>query len=216
MEPERTAGTRTCTVAVLAGGRSRRFGSDKALAHLDGRTFLDIVLGRFRGRFPELLLVVDHLDRFPPRPDARVVADRFPGCGPLGAIHAALEEAAHPLVACCTVDAPFVEPALLARLASALDGGAAAAIFVREGFRHPFPCLMVRDACRGPARTILQRHAATGDCRAAGARAPKVLDLFDAVALALVAAPAPSAPAADPLADVDMPDDLARLAGKPE
>jgi molybdopterin-guanine dinucleotide biosynthesis protein A len=215
MEPERTAGTRSCTVAVLAGGRSRRFGSDKALARLDGRTLLDIVLGRFRGHFAELLLVVDQLDRFPVAPDVRVAADRFPGCGPLGAIHAALEEAAHPLVACCTVDAPFVEPALLLRLTTALDGGAAAAIFVRDGFRHPFPCLLVRDACLAPARAILRRHAAAGDCRAAGARAPKVLDLFDAVALALVPAPTLPSPAVDPLTDVDMPDDLARLAGKP-
>jgi molybdopterin-guanine dinucleotide biosynthesis protein A len=216
MEPERTAEIRTCTVAILAGGRSRRFGSDKALARLDGRTLLDIVLGRFRGRFPELLLVVNQLDRFPVAPDVRVVADRFPDCGPLGAIHAALEEAAHPLVACCTVDAPFVEPPLLARLTAALAGGAAAAIFVREGFRHPFPCLLVRDACRGPAQAILQRHAAATAGRPTGALAPKVLDLFDAVALTLVPAPAVSASAADPLADVDLPDDLARLAGKPE
>jgi molybdopterin-guanine dinucleotide biosynthesis protein A len=216
MEPERTAKTPPCTVAILAGGRSRRFGSDKALARLDGRTLLDIVLGRFRGRFPELLLVVDQLDRFPVAPDVRVVADRFTDCGPLGAVHAALEEAAHPLVACCTVDAPFVEPPLLARLASALDGGAAAAFFVRDGFRHPFPCLLVRDACRGPARAILQRHVAVAGGRPPGALAPKVLDLFDAVALAPVPAPAPSSSTTDPLADVDVPDDLARLGGKPE
>ena len=71
--------------AVLAGGRSHRFGSDKALAMLDGRTLLDHAQ-----------------DALAPHCDALVIVGRDggiadwprPGMGPLGGIAGALEHAA--------------------------------------------------------------------------------------------------------------------------
>lgn len=71
--------------AILAGGASRRFGSDKALAMLDGRTLLDHAR-----------------DALAPHCDALVVVGRLggiadwprPGMGPLGAIAGALDHAA--------------------------------------------------------------------------------------------------------------------------
>ncbi|WP_447756946.1 molybdenum cofactor guanylyltransferase [Sphingopyxis fribergensis] len=70
--------------AVLAGGRSSRFGSDKALAMLDGRSLLDHAVAALR-----------------PYCDAVVVVGRDeiadwprPGMGPLGGIAGALIHAA--------------------------------------------------------------------------------------------------------------------------
>ena len=70
--------------AVLAGGRSRRFGSDKALATLDGRTLLDHALAAIH-----------------PYCDATVVVGRgeiadwpAPDMGPLGGMAGALAHAA--------------------------------------------------------------------------------------------------------------------------
>ena len=71
--------------AVLAGGRSRRFGSDKAAAMLDGQTLLNHTLAALR-----------------PHCDAVVVVGReggiadwpSPDMGPLGAIAGALRHAA--------------------------------------------------------------------------------------------------------------------------
>jgi molybdopterin-guanine dinucleotide biosynthesis protein A/N-acetylglutamate synthase-like GNAT family acetyltransferase len=196
------------TVAVLAGGRSSRFGSDKALARLSGRTLLRWILDRFRGRCGELLLVVDRRDRFAVPAGVRVVVDRFPGSGPLGGAHAALEEASRPIVACCAIDAPLLRAANLARLRAALGPEHGAAIFAREGFLQPFPCLLRADACREPARRILASYAAANG--GAEGRAPRLLELICGVHPAIVEAPSRWVGARNPLTDLDTRKDLAR------
>jgi len=71
--------------AVLAGGRSSRFGSDKALAMLDGRTLLDHALEALRPHC-EKVIVVGRGDAADwPRADM----------GPLGGIAGALIHAAN-------------------------------------------------------------------------------------------------------------------------
>ncbi|WP_375398471.1 molybdenum cofactor guanylyltransferase [uncultured Sphingomonas sp.] len=108
------------TGAVLAGGRSQRFGSDKALAELDGRTLIDhaaaivapfadavIVCGRRRA--PSGLIAVDDLPRA--------------HLGPLGGLCAALAYAArrgHDFVLSTGCDTPVIDRGLLVRL---LAGG---------------------------------------------------------------------------------------------
>lgn len=67
--------------AVLAGGRSRRFGSDKAVTMLDGQTLLDHALAALRPHCDAVVVVGrDEGIADWPRPDM----------GPLGAIAGAL------------------------------------------------------------------------------------------------------------------------------
>jgi molybdopterin-guanine dinucleotide biosynthesis protein A len=74
--------------AILAGGRSQRFGSDKALALIDGRPMLDHVADRLRGQC-EALVVAGRdwpgLTRVDDLPE--------PGLGPLGGLAGALAHA---------------------------------------------------------------------------------------------------------------------------
>lgn len=71
--------------AILAGGRSSRFGSDKALAEIDGRPMLEHVAERLRAQCDAL--VVAGRDW----PGLRRVDDRpEPGLGPLGGLAGAL------------------------------------------------------------------------------------------------------------------------------
>lgn len=71
--------------AILAGGASRRFGSDKALAEIDGKPMLAHVAERLSGQC-EALVVVGHdwpgLVRVDDRP--------LPNLGPLGGLAGAL------------------------------------------------------------------------------------------------------------------------------
>lgn len=74
--------------AVLAGGRSTRFGSDKALALLDGQRLLDRAAAALAPHCDRVVVVG--------RIDARheCVPDRpQPDCGPLGGIAGALDAA---------------------------------------------------------------------------------------------------------------------------
>jgi molybdopterin-guanine dinucleotide biosynthesis protein A len=72
---------------VLAGGQSRRFGSDKALALLDGKPLIEHAIAALVVRTEAVIVCGrEHGDWVPDRPE--------PGLGPLGGICAALHAAA--------------------------------------------------------------------------------------------------------------------------
>jgi molybdopterin-guanine dinucleotide biosynthesis protein A len=98
------------TAFVLAGGRSTRMGTDKAFVVLDGRTLLARALDLLRSLTSDVRIVGDSgkFASFAP-----VVEDLFPGCGPLGGIHAALRSSQTDLNLILAVDVPFVTPAFL-------------------------------------------------------------------------------------------------------
>ena len=75
------------TAFVLAGGKSTRMGTDKAFVTLDGRTLVARALDVARSVTSDVRIVGEprRFAAFAP-----VVEDEFPGCGPLGGIHAAL------------------------------------------------------------------------------------------------------------------------------
>ncbi|GGE72944.1 molybdenum cofactor guanylyltransferase [Sphingomonas prati] len=100
--------------AIFAGGAGRRFGSDKALALLDGRPLLDHVAGALRGQCDAVVVIGRDwvgLDSVPDRP--------APGLGPLGALAGALGYAAdngYDQVLTSGCDLPELPSDLLVRL----------------------------------------------------------------------------------------------------
>jgi molybdenum cofactor guanylyltransferase len=107
---------------ILAGGGSTRMGTDKAFVMLAGETLLARALRLCRAVSSQVLIVGDRR-KF--GPFASVVEDVFPGCGPLGGIHAALRASQTDLNLVLAVDVPFVSPALLQLLvARARDSSA--------------------------------------------------------------------------------------------
>ncbi len=87
---------------VLAGGQSRRFGSDKALAELDGQTLLARSVNRLSGWCARVVVAGRDTAPAPTLPDWP-----RPGMGPLGGLAAALHFAraeGFALVLSCGVD----------------------------------------------------------------------------------------------------------------
>ena len=100
--------------AIIAGGRSRRFGSDKALAELDGQCLLDHVIAA-------LALECDSIVICGRAVDGQIcLADRpWPGLGPLGGLAAALHFASvqgFDAVLTSACDTPEIPSDLTARL----------------------------------------------------------------------------------------------------
>jgi molybdenum cofactor guanylyltransferase len=107
---------------VLAGGKSTRMGQDKAAVTLNGRTLLEHALAALREvcRDVAILGKYDLYGTLAP-----VYEDIFPGCGPLGGIHAALANSQTQFNLIIAVDTPFLGAGFLSYLAErATVGGA--------------------------------------------------------------------------------------------
>lgn len=104
--------------AILAGGQSRRYGSPKALAEVDGDRIIDRVVAALRQVTPDLILSANEPDLFadlglPTYPDEQ------PDLGALGGIHTALlraHEAGRPGILAVACDMPFPSVPLLREL----------------------------------------------------------------------------------------------------
>lgn len=101
--------------AVLAGGASRRLGSDKALLRLfGGRPLLQVAVEKLAEVSDEVLVVTGTPDRYRSMDvAASLISDRWPGLGPLTGIHAALRAAAAEYVLIIACDMPFLDIGLL-------------------------------------------------------------------------------------------------------
>ncbi len=103
---------------VLAGGDSRRLGTDKALLRFGGRPLLAIVVERLAGVCREVVVAYGDAAREASSPlPARIVADAFPGQGPLAGLEAGLRAISGDFALVVACDMPFLNPGLLAYMA---------------------------------------------------------------------------------------------------
>ena len=102
--------------ALFAGGQSRRFGADKALALLHGRPLLSHALAALQQQTPDIVICGRVWPGF------QSLADLHPGQGPLAALETALHHAgahgySHVLTSAC--DIPYLPQSLAERLSPA-------------------------------------------------------------------------------------------------
>jgi molybdopterin-guanine dinucleotide biosynthesis protein A len=114
---------------VLAGGRSNRMGTDKALLPWRGSTLLAHVCRMVSEACGSATVVAESSDRFAKAelpPQTRVVADLYPCLGPLGGIVTGLRAAGEGIHVVTACDMPFIRVELLRFLLSEADGWDAA------------------------------------------------------------------------------------------
>lgn len=91
---------------VLAGGKSSRMGTDKAMLMLDGRTLLERSVDKLKQSFSEIIIVDNGKVKYN-LPGVREISDIYHDCGPIGGIHASLSNAKHDRVFVAACDLPF-------------------------------------------------------------------------------------------------------------
>jgi molybdopterin-guanine dinucleotide biosynthesis protein A len=102
----------TVTVLLAAGGRSSRFGRDKASFHANGQTLLDRMIGEARQVVPNILVGLPPKKESEPdewaavRLKYRIIEDTPAGVGPIGCLKAGLTVAKTPWVLLLAVDLP--------------------------------------------------------------------------------------------------------------
>jgi molybdopterin-guanine dinucleotide biosynthesis protein A len=104
--------------AVLAGGQSRRMGTDKALLPLvaGGQPMLGVVLERLSAVADDTIVVADDQARYAAF-GVRVVPDLSRDVGALAGIQAAIASSAHEHCLVVACDMPFLSLPLLRRMA---------------------------------------------------------------------------------------------------
>jgi molybdenum cofactor guanylyltransferase len=155
---------RRCTGALLAGGRSTRFGgAPKGLARVGGARLIDRARDALGEACDELMLIAND-DAAPTwLPGVTVVPDLRPGAAALGGVYTALTRAGGDVVT-LSWDAPFVPGKLLRALREAgelADADAAVPASASPWGFEPL-CAWYAPACL-PA---IERHLDAADYRA--------------------------------------------------
>jgi molybdopterin-guanine dinucleotide biosynthesis protein A len=92
---------------ILAGGKSRRMGTNKALLPINEITNIERMVKRLQPHFSAPILVTNHPDdyRFI---GLKTTVDQFPGQGPLAGIHAGLIASPYEVNLIAACDMPFI------------------------------------------------------------------------------------------------------------
>jgi molybdopterin-guanine dinucleotide biosynthesis protein A len=109
------------SAVILAGGRSRRMGRDKAWLEVDGQPLLARALAVLREAGPREVFISSRADRGDAALGCPVLLDREPDLGPLGGIERALQAAASPLVLVLAVDLPYMTGGFLRKLLAGIS-----------------------------------------------------------------------------------------------
>jgi len=165
---------RRCTGAILAGGRSTRFGgAAKGLERVLGERMIDRVARALGEACDDVILVANDARASTWLPGVPVVPDVRAGAGALGGIHAALVHAADAALV-LSWDSPFVPGGLLRALRDAAELDDADAAVPASGSPWGFEPLC---AWYGPrARAAIERRLDARDFRS-GAWQDDVLTL---------------------------------------
>ena len=115
MTLEKRRGLKNKTAVILAGGESRRFGSNKAFAKIDGRTFLERLATTLDSLGFEFFLSVSDPQIYK-HLSLKIIPDLFPKEGPLQALYSAFLHLNTPRILLLACDMPLVTPEVIKEL----------------------------------------------------------------------------------------------------
>ena len=108
------------TGVVLAGGKSSRFGSNKALSKYGNKTFLQHITRQLQPYTKEVVIAGSY-----PEYESigiPVLEDKLSGIGPLGGIYTALLYSSTPWILILTCDMPFISNEIIMHMLAAGRG----------------------------------------------------------------------------------------------
>jgi molybdopterin-guanine dinucleotide biosynthesis protein A len=141
------------TVAILAGGKSSRMGTDKSFVRVLGKPLIEDILDHVRGLGAETILITNQPANYAYL-GVPAFADVLPDKGALGGIYTALYHSSQPHTLCVACDMPFVVRPLLEYLIALIPEGDA--IVPRLGKEaEPFRAIYAH-CCLGPIRAALE------------------------------------------------------------
>ncbi|MCI2430516.1 molybdenum cofactor guanylyltransferase [Candidatus Acetothermia bacterium] len=125
------------SIILLAGGRSRRMGQDKALLPWHGRTLIEDLVVRLKELSDDLLVITGEKIRYRDLLRVPIFADEIVDQGPIGGLYTGLKRARHEYSLVVACDMPLVGPALVKLLSQEIDEKVWAIVPEVRGHRVP-------------------------------------------------------------------------------
>ncbi|HJT65398.1 MAG TPA: molybdenum cofactor guanylyltransferase [Pyrinomonadaceae bacterium] len=137
---------------ILAGGQSRRMGTDKAQLLIENETFVDRIAATLE-EVANSITLVGARQSHPRFPSA---TDVYPGWGALGGLHAALANCTSEWAIVVACDLPFVTAELFAHLASLRTDHDAVVPLQTDGRPQPLAALYRIEPCLARATQLIE------------------------------------------------------------
>jgi FdhD protein len=157
------------TGAILAGGRSRRMGKNKALMQIGGQPLIQLVYEKMARLFSEILLVTNEPDDYSFLP-CRTIPDLFPGAGSLAGVHGAITASTTERVFVVGCDMPWLCEELIRHICAVSAGHEVTVPCSMDGLEplhavYGKGCLpLMTEALRGDERCIYDLYPRLETC----------------------------------------------------
>lgn len=143
------------TGIILAGGKSSRFGQDKALAKFGDKTLVEHAATILKPFCSQLLISTNQPEDLA-FTGISLISDIFTGCGPIGGIHSGLYHASHQRVLFLGCDMPRIPQSLMQFLEKQLSDFDAV-VPCERGFRQTLCLAMKKNTIDAVEQAISQK-----------------------------------------------------------
>lgn len=128
-------GSEKVTGIILAGGKSRRMGTEKGLVGFQGRPLISYAIDALAPHCDEILISAnnDAYHQF----GFRVIPDEIPGSGPMGGIWSCLKQSSNEVCAVLSCDTPLVDQEVIGKILRLSDGFDVAVPWHGDAFYEP-------------------------------------------------------------------------------
>jgi len=109
------------TAIILAGGQSSRMGFDKQFLQIDEKKLMDSIISKLEIKFEEIIIVTNKPEEYKDF-NHKIISDIIVGKGPLGGIHAGLNESSSKYSFIMACDMPNVNINYINYMESCIEG----------------------------------------------------------------------------------------------
>lgn len=133
------------TGVILAGGSSRRMGSNKALLQINGKTMIEKVYEIMSSLFDDVMVITNSPDEYSFLP-CRKIPDIYPGYGCIAGLHSALTATGTDRIFITGCDMPFLNPELIKLLCNTSPEADAVVPVNMEGLLEPLHAVYAKSS----------------------------------------------------------------------
>lgn len=152
------------TLVILAGGKSKRMGTNKALLKVGDKTLLEHMVSIFKDKFDEIYLSVNEKGNFKDLDiEITEIEDIHKGIGPMGGFHAIFSSTEVDSFFACAVDTPFVMPSAAVEMMEQSENVDICALIKEDGKTEPLFAVYNRSCFPEMEKMIAVKHYRLGE-----------------------------------------------------